>query len=71
MRSLNFETEKMQCYIRSDQVKILEKIKYEGRIEKDMKIPKTEIIRTALDNLFKLNINEILNLVELNKDIDN
>ena len=71
MRPLNFEPEKMNIQIRADQANKLEEIKYYGRLNEGIKIPKTEIIRTALDNLFKLNINEILNLVELNKDIDN
>lgn len=63
MKPLKFKVERIPCYIRSDQAQTLEKIKYEGRIEKDMKIPKTEIIRVALDSLFEMSVDEILELL--------
>lgn len=63
LKPLNFEAEKIPCYIRPDQSKTLEKIKYKGRIEKDMKIPKTEIIRAALDSFFEMDVDEILKLL--------
>jgi hypothetical protein len=67
-KPLDFEPEKMLIQIRPDQANKLEQIKYEWRCNNGIKVPKTEIIRTALDNLFKLDISEILNLVELNRD---
>lgn len=63
MRELPYEVERIPCYIRLDQAKRIERIKYEGRMEKDMKIPKAEIIRTALDALFEMSIEEILELL--------
>lgn len=63
MKPLNFEPENILIPIRPDQAKTLERIKFKGRTEKDMKIPKTEIIRTALDSFFEMSIDEILELL--------
>ena len=63
MKILDFEPIEVKAYIKPDQAKTLERIKYEGRIEKDMKIPKTEIIRVALDSFFEMSVDEILELL--------
>lgn len=63
MKILDFEPIEVKAYIKPDQAKTLERIKYKGRIEKDMKIPKTEIIRTALDSFFEMSDDEILELL--------
>ena len=63
MKPLNFKTQNILIPIRSDQAKNLERIKYEGRIEKNMKIFKTEIIRAAIDSFFEMGDDAILELL--------
>lgn len=63
MKPLKFEPQNILIPLRPDQSKDLEKIKYRARMEKDMKIPKTEIIRTALDSFFEMSAEEILELL--------
>lgn len=71
MKKLDYELERMQILISSTQSQKLEEIKYNGRCNNGLKISKTELVRIALNNLFKLDFNEILNLVESNRDVDN
>lgn len=63
MKMLDFEPVEIKAYIKPNQDKTLERIKYEGKIKKDMKIPKTEIIRTALDLFFEMSDEKILEML--------
>lgn len=62
MNRLNYTPQNMLISVRPDQNKTLERIKFES-IQKEMKTPKSEIIRTALDVLFEKSIDEILELL--------
>lgn len=62
MNRLNYNPQNILISVRPDQNRTLERIKFES-IQKDMKIPKTEIIRTALDSFFEMSIDEILELL--------
>lgn len=68
MKTLNFEPHNILIPLRPDQAKTLEKIKYKGRMEKGMKIPKTEIIRVAVDLFFEMSVDEILELLSQRSD---
>lgn len=63
MDTLNCNLQNILISVRPDQNRTLEMIKYEGKLEKNMKIPKTEIIRVALDSFFEMSVDEILELI--------
>jgi hypothetical protein len=71
VNTLNFETVPILCNIRTDQNKELDKINYLARVKANIKTSKTGLVRISLDNLFKLDFDKILKLVELEKNNDN
>ena len=52
MNVLNHEIEKIAVYVRPDQDRKMEKLKFKAKIDKRATINKSEIVRLALDVLF-------------------